>query len=114
MEKARRRLKWYWFLSIQPLGCVWTALNTGVLYLTGPDYGPRFLLYTLFGYIGLVVVTDMLLAQRVGRMEAYPPAYFRIFWSVVLLAELAALVVLDYLNIGGWQTFGHIDGLPRF
>jgi len=110
MGKTARKLKWHWFLSPLPTLSVWIAVAIASVTIWDPDFSSWFV-YGSFVYVGVVVGWTLLVVLVVRRQdpkEALPPAYFIIFWIMVLIAELSVMAVFDYLGIGQFQTFGFL------
>ena len=107
MGKAVRKFKWHWFINPLAVVSISNLLGTSDLYFIGPgsiDF--YFSPFIKFAFLGLLVGW-LLIVMYVGK-EAIPPWYFISFWVIVLLLELAFSATLKYLNVGGFQTFGHI------
>ena len=110
MRQAILELKWHWFLSPLPTSFVYLGIWIVYPHIGDPDpfRMARLTPFLLFGPTVLFAAWYLLVYRRVGAAEGQPPVYFSIFWIIALLFESALIVVLAYLNIGGWRTFQSI------
>lgn len=97
MGRIPRRVKWYWFFSLEP-----TAAVLGGVFIATVFLSDRRLARTVADYASLAYVAEVIMwcfFVVYGKGKIVPPLYFRCFWIGVAVIVLIALTLLQRLSL---------------